>query len=94
MSVPGGRKLSAGRSDGAGVGSSAGEASGETEVSGDADTPVNDGMDMDETDIPAVFRALPTHRDMVSTKAQTISNVIRRKRERICFIESGYPFGI
>ena len=86
LSVPGTVFSTEKPAQGSGVLSGDGELSGETEGSGDADRP-GTGREREESEIPVVFRMCPVHSTNVNRKAQTISSVSRRKRERICFIQ-------
>ena len=86
LSVPGTVFSTEKPAQGSGVLSGDGELSGETEGSGDEDRP-GTGREREESEIPVVFRMCPVHSTNVNRKAQTISSVSRRKRERICFIQ-------
>ena len=94
MSVPGREGADEGKPDGSGVHSGSGEISGGTESSGDTEgsgaavVPMSGREDKEESVIPALFNTAPEQSASTSRNAQTSSNVISRKRERICFIQS------
>ena len=90
MSVPGSTVPSDGASDGAGVASSEGEASGETDGPGDGVAPMTGSLGREASVMPDAFKTLPAHTARVRTKAQTSSKVMRRKRERICFMGTSF----
>ncbi len=90
MSVPGSTVPSDGNSDGAGVGALSGEASGETDGAGEGVLPMRGSLGREASVTPDSFRTLPAHTARVRTKAQTSSNVMRRKRERICFMGQSF----
>lgn len=88
LSVPGGVGSADGDPDGSGVDSESGNRSGVPEDSGTAAGLRTGREDSEESVMPADFRTLPVHSTVVSRNAQTSRSVIRRKRERICFIRS------